>query len=110
MPRPRKREWTIFSPHGLVLLHVAAHADATIREIGQAVGLTERWVRKVVADLGAAGMLRVTKRGVQNHYAVEPAASLRHPTLPHLRLRHLPAGSGSIGGASEQPQEGGRRA
>src|SRR5205807_2121819 len=70
MRRPRAKPWSVLSHHGTVLLHVAWHPDATVVEIGNAVGLTERWVRKILDDLEDAGMVAVTKRGVQNHYAV----------------------------------------
>ncbi|MBI4498655.1 MAG: winged helix-turn-helix transcriptional regulator [Chloroflexi bacterium] len=89
MARPRKKEWAIFSNHGIVLFHVVWHPDLTAAEIALAVGLSERWVRKILEDLETAGMVRVTKHGVQNSYAINPDVRLRHPTMQHLTLRDL---------------------
>src|SRR4051794_4086908 len=86
MARAHKREWTIFSHHGIVLYHIILNPDQTILDIARATSLSESWVRRIVSDLEEADMLRVEKRGVQNHYAVNPTARLRHPTQAHITI------------------------
>ena len=82
-------DWTILSTHGMVLTHIAANPDRTLRELSDALGLTERWVGRVVKDLQDADMLRVERRGLRNHYQVNPDAHFRHPTLAHIPLAHI---------------------
>jgi hypothetical protein len=40
-------------------------------------------------------MVRVERRGRRNHYAVDPEARLRHPTLAHVPLGRIIAAVGS---------------
>jgi hypothetical protein len=89
--RATRREWTIFSAHGLVLFCLAGTRDITIREASAALGLTERHVTRIIQELEGAGMLIVTRgaHGRRNTYAVNPHASLRHPTLAHIPLGRI---------------------
>jgi len=49
-----------------------------LREVALAVGITERAVQRIVADLEEAGYLVREKRGRQNVYTINRAAKLRH--------------------------------
>ncbi len=82
----RRRIWTVFSNHGMVLFYVAANPSATLRAISDALGITERQVARIVKDLAEAGMISVERRGARNAYTVHPEAHLRHPTLVHVPL------------------------
>jgi predicted ArsR family transcriptional regulator len=53
--RPR---WTFITSHALVLLNVERRPDATVRELAEEVGLTERQVHRVLGDLAAEGYIR----------------------------------------------------
>ena len=63
-----KREWTLLSNHGMVLLHLAAHPDLTQRELAHALGITETRVGTIVGELEAAGMVGVERGGWRNSY------------------------------------------
>lgn len=82
----RARGWSIFSSHGLVLLFVAARTNATLREVSDALGITERQVARVLKDLREAGMVTVQRCGRRNAYGVDPTARLRHPMLADLPI------------------------
>ncbi len=84
-----KPDWTILSSHGMVLFHIAANPDITLRELSDTLGLTERWIAHIVKDLAAADMLRVQRRGLRNYYEVNPDARFRHPTLAHIPLSRI---------------------
>jgi len=84
-----KREWTILSNHGMVLLHLAAHPDLTQRELAHTLGITENRVGTIVRDLELAGMIGVERGGWRNSYRVNPEACLPYPTLSHIPLRRL---------------------
>jgi DNA-binding IclR family transcriptional regulator len=81
--RPR---WTFLSSHGSVLLEVAREPDATVREIAERAGLTERQAHRVLADLAAAGYIQRQRIGRRNHYRVDGARPMRHPSVADRRV------------------------
>ena len=70
--------WTFLTNHAHVLLAVRRDPHARLREIADAVGVTERAVQLILGDLERAGYLRRTKVGRRNEYAVL-GGPLRHP-------------------------------
>jgi DNA-binding transcriptional ArsR family regulator len=70
--------------HGLVLVYVAMHADATIREISREVGLTERRVMEILRDLKDADLLGIERQGRRNVYTLRPDAGFMHPHLANV--------------------------
>jgi DNA-binding IclR family transcriptional regulator len=82
-------EWTFLTSHGSVLLEVAREPDATVREIAERAGLTERQAHRVLADLVAAGYLQRQRVGRRNRYRVDDALPLRHPSVAHRRVGEL---------------------
>ena len=85
----RQHEWSLVSSHGAVLLLVAARPDSTLREIAEAVGVTERQVARIIKDLTGAELLRLEHRGRRNLYTVNQNAFLRHSLLAHIPLERL---------------------
>jgi hypothetical protein len=86
--------WTLLTGHGHVLVEIARNPDARIRDISPAVGLTERTVQAIVADL-EAGYLTRTRVGRRTRYTVNPDSPFRHKAQEGLRagpfLDHLTA-------------------
>ena len=82
MPRP----WYLISSHGVVLAHIARNPDATLREMSEALGLTERRVSQIVKDLADEGYMRVVHVGRRSRYTINETANMRHPTLQNVRL------------------------
>jgi len=70
-------EWGFITNHGLALAAIARHPRSTAREIGDAVGITERAAHKIINDLEAEGYITKTKVGRQNHYRIHSAMPLR---------------------------------
>ena len=70
--------WTFLTNHAHVLLAVRRDPHARLREIADAVGVTERAVQLILGDLERAGYLRRRKVGRRNEYAVL-GGPLRHP-------------------------------
>ena len=66
------REWSLITNHGLVLAAISRDSKQTIREIGDAVGITERTAYGIVVDLEQAGYIKRTKVGARNMYAINP--------------------------------------
>ena len=82
----RSNSWTYLSNHAHVLLCLAQEPDARIRDIAEAVGITERAVQNIVNDLDAAGVIKRIRDGRRNHYEVIRDARLRHPVESNCRV------------------------
>lgn len=83
------RPWTLLSNHGHVLVCIAQDPDARLRDVAQAVGITERAVQKIVADLEIGGLLSRRRDGRRNHYRVHTDRPLRHPIEAHRSVGEL---------------------
>ncbi|MFE9021117.1 helix-turn-helix transcriptional regulator [Streptomyces sp. NPDC007808] len=75
----RGDQWTFLTNHARVLLQIARDADTRLRDIATGIGITERAVQLIVADLEAAGYLTRTRVGRRNRYTIDPTVALRHP-------------------------------
>jgi DNA-binding transcriptional regulator PaaX len=73
--------WTFFSNHGNILVYLDEHPDARLREIAEAIGITERAAHKIVTELHEAGCLTRERDGRRNHYVIHGDVPLRHPAL-----------------------------
>lgn len=81
--------WTFLSNHAHVLVCLREQPDATVRAVAGRVGITERAVQRIVADLAAAGILSWRKFGRQNVYTVHADRPLRHPVESHRTVADL---------------------
>src|SRR5215475_11588524 len=78
--------WSFLTNHGAVLLLIAQRRQITAREIAATLGLTERPVRRIIAELEATGYVHKQRVGRVNAYEV----SLDLP-LPHFVSREVAA-------------------
>lgn len=76
---PASRGWTFLTNHAHVLLCLSRNGDVTMRELAQAIGITERAVQATIADLVADGYLTSVKQGRRNTYTIHSQGRLRHP-------------------------------
>ena len=72
--------WTFLTNHALVLSYIAHHPRITARELANAIGITERATRKIIADLLDTGYITKKRDGRRNRYRVNPDVTLRHPS------------------------------
>jgi predicted ArsR family transcriptional regulator len=82
-------EWTFLSNHANVLICIAQEPEIRLREVADRVGITERAVQRIVADLEEAGYLSRTRRGRRNHYELHANRPLRHLIVAHRDLSLL---------------------
>lgn len=73
-PRPR---WTFITNHGAVLTMVGEREQITACEIAKALGITERTVRQIIADLEREGYIEKQRVGRSNRYYVNRKLPLR---------------------------------
>ena len=82
----RGGSWTLLTGHGRVLVEIGRDPGARIRDISAVVGLTERTVQVIVADLEAAGYLTRTRTGRRTRYTVNHDSLFRHPAQEGKRV------------------------
>jgi DNA-binding MarR family transcriptional regulator len=78
--------WTLLTGHGHVLVEIARNPKARIRDISPVVGLTDRTVQAIVADLEAGGYLTRTRMGRRVIYTVNRDSLFRHSAQEGLRV------------------------
>lgn len=76
---PHEGGWTFLSNHAHVLLCVARDPDARLRDVADAVGITERATHRIISELEEAGVVTRIREGRRNHYEIDISAALRHP-------------------------------
>jgi hypothetical protein len=64
-------EWSFFTNHARVLICVTRDPGLRLRDLGTALGITERSAYGIVADLVEAGYVVKDKNGRRNRYRVE---------------------------------------
>ena len=81
--------WTFFTNHGHVLLCLAQQPELLLREVAQTVGITERAVQKIIADLESGGVITRERQGRQNVYSINHKLPLRHAVEAHCTIEGL---------------------
>jgi len=81
--------WNFFTNHAHVLICLARNGQQPLREVALAVGITERAVQRIVAELEGAGYLERERIGRQNSYVIHPEGRLRHPLEAHRTIGNL---------------------
>jgi predicted ArsR family transcriptional regulator len=73
-------EWTFLTNHALVLVYLAKHPRITARELSMSIGITERAVRKIIADLEMEGYISKEREGRRVRCSINSNLPLRHQT------------------------------
>jgi DNA-binding transcriptional ArsR family regulator len=71
-------EWTFITRHAVALSLIAKNPRITALELGGRLGITERAVRKLIADLYNAGYVSKKREGRGVRYRINPDLPLRH--------------------------------
>lgn len=85
----KKTGWTFLTNHSHVIILLANQPDMVLREVASEIGITERAVQRIIADLEEDGFLIREKIGRQNHYRVVRDLPLRHPIEAHRLIGDL---------------------
>ena len=81
--------WTFLTNHAHVLVCLSAAPDARLRDVALQVGITERAVQRIVADLEAGGILVRERDGRRNRYEIAREKTLRHALEGHRTVGDL---------------------
>lgn len=82
-------QWTFLSNHSHVLILLSHFPMIFVREIAVHVGITERAVQRIIADLEAGHFISRVKVGRRNRYTVRRERWLRHPLESHRTIGDL---------------------
>lgn len=72
-------DWSFLTTHAEVLLCIAHDPGIRLRDIGAAVGITERRAYSIVADLATVGYVVKERDGRRNRYQLQPDLPLGNP-------------------------------
>ena len=81
--------WTFLTNHAHVLILLARDPTITMREVADTVGITERAVQRIVAELEQGEVLERSRVGRRNVYTVNTDRPLRHPVESHCTVAEL---------------------
>ena len=81
--------WSFLTNHAQVLLCIAHDPGIRLREIGDAVGITERAAHRIVAELAAAGYISRRRNGRRNHYTIKSHLPLPDPVARDQKIGDL---------------------
>lgn len=81
--------WTFLTNHSHVLVLLARNPSIVIRQVALDVGITERAVQRIIADLVTGGFIEREKVGRQNHYRIKISQPLRHHLESHRTIGEL---------------------
>lgn len=81
--------FTYLTNHTHVLVALHADAESRVRDLADLIGITERAVQRILAELEAAGVLERERRGRRNRYRINLRAHLRHPLEQHCAIGGL---------------------
>ena len=81
--------WTFITSHGFMLLAVSRNSDATVRELAEQVGVTERQAHRVLSDLAAEDYIVRERVGRRNRYRINDDAPMRLQSLSHHSIGEL---------------------
>jgi DNA-binding Lrp family transcriptional regulator len=72
-----------------VLVLLSRNPSLVLREVALRVGITERAVQRIIAELESGGVIEREKVGRQNHYRILRDKPLRHPIEAHRTIGDL---------------------
>jgi DNA-binding transcriptional ArsR family regulator len=93
--------FTYLTNHTHALVALDASPDMRVRDLADSIGITERAVQRILADLEAVGVLERERVGRRNHYRIVRKSRLRHPLEEHCTVGGL---LDWVAGGGKRPQ------
>lgn len=104
--KPAAPGFTHLTNHTHVLVALDRDPESRVRDLAVIVGVTERAVQRIIADLEAAGVLTRERRGRRNRYRISRRSRLRHPLEEHCTIGGLLDWVRSAGDGRQQAAAG----
>lgn len=81
--------WTFLTNHAHIILCLAKSSSMRIRDLAVEVGITERAVQRIIAELIDEGYVERLKEGRRNIYKLVTIKPLKHPVESHKHVEDL---------------------
>ena len=81
--------WQLLTKHGRVLVCIARDPRIRLREIAEALDITERSAYALVGDLVTAGYIVKQRDGRRNRYVIQRNLPLPGPAAPERTIGEL---------------------
>jgi DNA-binding MarR family transcriptional regulator len=81
--------WTFFTNHAHVLFCIESDPTVRIRDLALRVGITERAVQRIIAELEEDGYIEHERDGRRNLYQVHHEMHLRHEIEAHQTIASM---------------------
>ena len=78
--------WSLLSNHGKVLVCLWRDPDVRVGEVAVLVGIKERAVQRILAELKEAGLVASTRIGRRNRYEINRARRMPWAKAPVGKL------------------------
>lgn len=79
MKEADKPQWTFLTNHFHVLVCLSREPTSRIRDLADEVGITQRAVQRILAELVEDKAVAIRKEGRRNIYTINLRKRLRHP-------------------------------
>ena len=86
---PPTARWDFLTNHAHVLTCVAHDPGIRLRDIAEAVGITERAAHRILSELVDEGYVLRERRGRRNRYQVVAERPMRHPLVEEREVGEL---------------------
>ncbi len=108
MPRTEMHSWSFLTNHAQVLLCIAHDPGIRLREIGEAIGITERAAHRIVVELADAGYISRERNGRRNRYTIQSHLPLPDPLAREQKIGDLLGILAGQGSARTHAEHAGR--
>ena len=85
----KKTSWTFLTNHSHVIICLVRNAELRVRDLASEIGITERAVLRILAELEQEGVLSKSREGRRNRYTIDLDFPLRHPLESQYTLSKL---------------------
>lgn len=82
-------DWKFLTNHALALLFIARQPNSRLREIADALDVTERTAYRIVADLTQGGYVAKEKEGRRNVYRIQAHMPIRDTVGQHRAIGEM---------------------
>jgi hypothetical protein len=96
--------WSFLTNHARVLMCIAQDPGVRLRDIGDAVGITERAAHRIVGELVDAGYVTRRRVGRRSHYTIRPDLPVPDPPARNQSVGDLLAILTAGGGGRHSPR------
>jgi DNA-binding IclR family transcriptional regulator len=79
-------DWTFLTRHAQAMLALSKNPEMRLRDVAEAVGVTERSAQTLVNDLVAAGYVKKKRMGRRNTYKIDGRLPMRVKAARHRQV------------------------